>query len=580
MRMSRLHAPTLKEAPREAELPSHALLTRAGFIRKVAAGIYEFLPLAVRSIRKISDIVREEMDRAGAQEVLMPVVVPAELWQESRRWGQYGPELLRFKDRKDGDFLLGPTHEEVIVDLVRRDVRSYRDLPLNLYQIQTKFRDEIRPRGGLMRGREFIMKDAYSFDVDEAAARRSYAAMYEAYNRIFTRCGFEFRVVDADPGNIGGSLSQEFQVLADTGEDAIVACRACDYAANVEKAEAVAPPASPSEGSPPLEKVATPGKRTIEEVAAFLGVEPSRLIKTLVYVADGRPAVVLLRGDHEANEVKIRNALGATELHLADEATIEGVTGAPVGFAGPVGLGDDVPVLADRALAGMRDAVTGANERDAHWVHVDLDRDARVDRYDDLRLVEPGDPCPRCGGQLEFYRSIEVGHIFYLGTKYSEPMRCTFLDEQGVERPAVMGCYGIGITRVLAAAVEQCHDEAGIAWPLPIAPFEVTVVALNANDEHVCAVAERLYAELRHAGVDVVIDDRRERPGVKLKDADLIGFPYQVIAGRRAVAQGQVEVKRRRDGERVAVPIDEAAAWVRAALERERERYVPETTKD
>ncbi len=559
MRLTRLHAPTLKDVPKDAEVVSHQMLVRGGYLRKVAAGIYNFLPLARRVLRKIETIVREEMDAAGAQEVLLPFVQPAELWIESDRWQKYGPELARLKDRKGGDFCLGPTHEEVIVDLVRRDVRSWRALPLNLYQVQAKFRDEMRPRAGLMRGREFIMKDAYSFDIDDEAANRSYDAMYAAYERIFTRCGLDFRAVEADTGAIGGSRSHEFQVLADSGEDAIVSCAECEYAANVEQAELVVSPGEPGPTSPAAVAVDTPARRTIEEVSAFLGRPAEAFIKTLLFRADGALVVALVRGDHELNEIKLAKALGATTVELADEAAIQAATGAPVGFAGPVGLDASIRVVADSSIRGMRGAVTGANEADRHLVDVDEGRDFTAALYTDLRLAQAGDPCPRCGGALRAFRGIEVGHVFFLGTVYSEKMRCNYLDEHSTERPMVMGCYGIGVTRIMAAAIEQHHDEHGIVWPLALAPYAVTILPLQMNKPEVVEAAERLYTELLEAGVAVLLDDRKERAGSKFADAELMGIPYRVAIGGRGLAEGVLEVKAR-SGEMEKVPVERVTA--------------------
>jgi len=559
VRLTRLHAPTLKDVPKDAEVVSHQMLVRGGYLRKVAAGIYNFLPLARRVLRKIETIVREEMDAAGAQEVLLPFVQPAELWIESDRWQKYGPELARLKDRKGGDFCLGPTHEEVIVDLVRRDVRSWRALPLNLYQVQAKFRDEMRPRAGLMRGREFIMKDAYSFDIDDEAANRSYDAMYAAYERIFTRCGLDFRAVEADTGAIGGSRSHEFQVLADSGEDAIVSCAECEYAANVEQAELVVSPGEPGPTSPAAVAVDTPARRTIEEVSAFLGRPAEAFIKTLLFRADGALVVALVRGDHELNEIKLAKALGATTVELADEAAIQAATGAPVGFAGPVGLDASIRVVADSSIRGMRGAVTGANEADRHLVDVDEGRDFTAALYTDLRLAQAGDPCPRCGGALRAFRGIEVGHVFFLGTVYSEKMRCNYLDEHSTERPMVMGCYGIGVTRIMAAAIEQHHDEHGIVWPLALAPYAVTILPLQMNKPEVVEAAERLYTELLEAGVAVLLDDRKERAGSKFADAELMGIPYRVAIGGRGLAEGVLEVKAR-SGEMEKVPVERVTA--------------------
>jgi prolyl-tRNA synthetase len=578
-RLSKFHLPTLKEAPSEAEVASHILMVRGGYLRKVAAGIYSFLPLGWRVIQKIERIIREEMNRAGAQEVFLPAVIPAELWQESKRWDYYGAQLLRLKDRKGGDFVIGPTHEEVIVDLVRGDVRSYRQLPLNLYQVQTKFRDELRPRAGLMRGREFIMKDAYSFHATDEDAQREYGNMYDTYSRIFSRCGLAFRAVEADTGTIGGSRSHEFQVLAETGEDALVACDTCSYAANVEEARvrvAATPPPGPPAAA--LERVETPGKRTIEEVTNFLGVPATALAKTLIYLADGRPVAVMVRGDRTVNEIKLRAALGAKELVMATDRAVEELTGAPVGFAGPVGL--RIPVHCDLEVAALPELVSGANAADLHYRHVAPGRDFTLAGRGDYRQAAPGDGCPRCdGGHFRGYRGIEVGHVFFLGTKYSEPMRCNFLDAEGKDRPMIMGCYGIGVTRIAAAAIEQNHDADGISWPVPIAPFEVTLLALQAGDAGVQKVCERLEGELCAAGLEVLYDDRDERPGVKFKDADLVGVPYRIAVGKKGVAEGVVEIKARRSPEVVRVKDSEAAAYVRDRVFRERSESVQENVR-
>jgi len=547
MRQSQLLIPTLREDPGEAEIVSHRLMLRAGMIRKVAAGIYTYLPLGLRVIRKVERIIREELNRTGAQEVLMPIASPAELWQETGRWDFYGKELFRLKDRHERDFCLGPTHEEVITDLVRREVRSYRQLPANFYQIQTKFRDEIRPRFGLMRGREFIMKDAYSFDADEAGAKESYRKMYEAYKAIFTRCGLTFRPVEADTGLIGGTSSHEFMVLADTGEEGIAVCDACDYAANIERAElqehAHKPP---PETLREKRRVPTPGKKTVEEVTAFLKVPATQLVKTLLYRADGKTVAVLIRGDHEVNEVKLRKALGATDLVMADAATVEKLTGAPVGFAGPLGL-SGITMLADLAVKPLTNVVVGGNATDTHWVDVTPGRDFTPDRYADIRNAMAGDACPRCAKPLRIVRGIEVGHVFMLGTKYSEKMKATYLDKQSQERLIVMGCYGIGVGRTAAAAIEQNHDAKGGIWPAPIAPFHVHVLPL-ADKGKVLEAAIAIETELEKAGVEVLVDDRDERPGVKFNDADLIGCPYQVVIGEKNLSQGLMELKERRAG--------------------------------
>jgi prolyl-tRNA synthetase len=569
MRFSQTLIPTLKEAPAEAEVPSHVFMMRGGYMRKVAAGIYSFLPLGWKVVQKVSRIIREEMNRAGASEVFLPAIIPAELWQESGRWEQYGAQLLRLKDRKGGDFVVGPTHEEVICALVRGDVRSWRQLPLNLYQIQTKFRDELRPRAGLMRGREFIMKDAYSFHVDEKDAKREYQNMYDAYQRIFTRCGLAFRAVEADTGNIGGSLSHEFQVLAETGEDALVACDTCDYAANVEQAVSRAAAPASAKGTQPMTTVSTPGKHSIEEVSTFLKVPAATLVKTLIYLADGKPVAVLVRGDREVNEIKVKRATGAVDVVLATDATVREVTGAPVGFAGPVGL--KIPVYADDEVVALEDFVVGANAADAHLTGVNVGRDFTPTATGDYRQAAPGDAYPRCDkGHFKGYRGVEVGQVFFLGTKYSKPMGVSFLDVDGKEKPAEMGCYGIGVTRIVASAIEQNHDAGGIIWPVPIAPYEVMVLELQQDDDAVLAASKRIYEELQAAGIDVLYDDRDERPGVKFKDADLIGVPYRITVGKKGMAEGIVELKLRKGTEVRKIKLDEIVPLVVAEVTKER----------
>lgn len=569
MRYSQYFLPTLKETPGDAEVVSHQLMARAGMIRKVAAGVYDYLPFGLRVIRKVENIVREEMNRAGAIELLMPAVNPADLWQQSGRWQEYGKELLRFKDRKETDFCIGPTHEEVVTEIVRGTVNSYRQLPLNLYQIQTKFRDEIRPRFGLMRGREFIMKDAYSFDVDDAGADVSYKKMYDAYRRIFERCGLKFRAVEADSGAIGGSFSHEFMVLAETGEDAIVSCNCCDYAANVEKAELRAPIGEAPAPAMELGKVATPNLKSIEDVAAFLNENPQKMVKTLMLQNEREENVaVLLRGDHKLNEVKLCNFLDCNHLQMADEALVRKLTGAPTGFSGPIGL--TCRVLADQELAIMSDFGLGANEENYHLTGANHGRDFQVEAFVDLREAMAGDPCPRCEGKLESWRGIEVGHVFKLGSKYSDKMHATVLDDQGKERTLIMGCYGIGIGRTAAAAIEQNHDENGIIWPMPLAPFQVIVTLLNPNDETVLGAGEALYDQLVAEGLEVLLDDRDERPGSKFKDAELLGIPLRVTVGARGLKEQSFELQDRQTGEKSMLPVDGAAATiatqVRAAL--------------
>jgi prolyl-tRNA synthetase len=560
MRYSQYLLNTVKETPADAEVISHQLMLRACMIKKVAAGIYNYLPFGLRALRKVEQIVREEMNRSGAIELLMPAVTPGELWEESGRWQQYGKELLRLKDRKGAEFCVGPTHEEVITDIVRKEIKSYRQLPLNLYQIQTKFRDEIRPRFGLMRGREFIMKDAYSFDLEDAGADLSYDKMYQAYRRIFERCGLKFRAVEADSGAIGGSFSHEFMVLADSGEDAIVSCDSCEYAANVEKAELNAV-GETVKAQAVLAKVSTPARKTIEEVAAFLKLGLAQLVKTLIVETDsGELFAVLLRGDRELNTIKLGNALGVNWVELAADEKVFKATGAPVGFAGPVGL--EIPVLADLEVGLLADYVVGANEKDYHYTGVNHGRDFQITRFADLRQAVAGDSCPRCDGKLEVWRGIEVGHVFKLGTKYSEKMGATVLDEQGQERTLVMGCYGIGVGRTVAAAIEQNHDENGIIWPMPIAPFQVLITVLNPNDAEVRNAGDSLYQELLDLGVEVLLDDRDERPGSKFKDADLIGIPLRVTVGSRGLKEGNLELQQRRGGERSMLPLAEAGQTV------------------
>ncbi len=553
MRFSRYYVPTLREDPAEAEVISHRLLLRAGMIRKLASGIYSFLPLGLRTLQKITQIVREEMNRAGCLEVMLPVVQPSEIWKESGRWDFYGKELLRFKDRHNRDFCLGPTHEEVIVDLIRHEVRSYRQLPLNLYQIHTKFRDEIRPRFGLMRGREFIMKDGYSFDRDDEGAEKSYWSMYNAYMKIFERVGLEFRAVEADTGQIGGSFSHEFMVLADTGEDTICICQKCNFASNLEKAEVTSASKGsspePSTNTPLPEKVHTPGKHTVEEVASFLQVPAESIVKTLIYEADGKPVALLIPGDRDLNEAKVRAKLKINELKMASPSQVSKWSGCEVGFAGPIGL-NIKHIYADRLLKGKKGLIVGANEKDYHYIHVDMERDCPIEAYMDLVNICEKDPCPRCGASLKFLKGIEVGHVFKLGTKYSKAMNATYLDENGRERYMVMGCYGIGVSRIMAAAIEQNHDEHGIIFPPSIAPFEVAILCLDPKDKSVMKRCEQLYNGLKEIGVDTIFDDRDLRPGFKFKDADLIGFPIQLIVGKKSLKEDVVEAKNRKTGER------------------------------
>ncbi|HEA46787.1 MAG TPA: proline--tRNA ligase [bacterium] len=555
MRMSKGLFPTLKEAPKEAEIVSHKLMIRAGLMRKLASGIYTYLPLGYRVIRKIENIIREEMDRAGAQEVLLPALSPQELWEESGRWGIYGPELMRIKDRHDRFFGLGPTHEEVITDLVRREVKSYKQLPLTLYQIQTKFRDEIRPRFGMLRAREFHMKDAYSFDRNEKGLEKNYKRMYQTYQNIFNRCGLKYKAVKADTGPIGGDVSHEFMVLAKTGEDQIVYCKKCGYAANVNRAEyrrsQVAGRRSQIKEEP-LEKVETPGMKSVEEVTSFLKCKPENLVKTLIYKVDGNPVAILIRGEHEVNERKLEKLLKAKEISLADEETIEKVTGGPLGFSGPVGLnptasGGRIEIIADSDVVGMKNMISGANEKDYHLININLDRDFKADKILDIRSVIPGDLCPKCKIKLIFSRGIEVGHVFKLGTKYSKDLKATFLDEKGRERPLIMGCYGIGLDRIMAANIEQNHDENGIIWPSSIAPYQVLVLIVNNQDKKQIKIAEEVYNSLEKEGIEVLFDDRDLRAGAKFKDADLMGIPLRITIGNKAMKGKKIEIKIRKN---------------------------------
>jgi prolyl-tRNA synthetase len=566
MRWSKQLIPTLREVPQEAEIPSHQLMLRAGLIRKLAAGLYSFLPVGFRSLKKVEKIVREEMDRAGALEILMPALHPQEIWENTGRFEVLKDVMFKIKDRQDRKLVLGPTHEEIVTDLVAHEINSYRQLPVNLYQIQTKFRDEIRPRFGLMRAKEFIMKDAYSFDVDWDGAEKSYQAMYEAYKRIFKRCGLRTKIVEADTGAMGGKSSHEFMVLADSGEDGLVECGQCAYAANLERAESVLRAAVTFDGAEKMpEVVSTPNRRTVQEVSNFFKSPPARLIKTLIYMADDKPVAVLVPGDREVNEIKLNRALAAKSLVLADNPTIARVTGAPVGFAGPVGL--SLPIYADHKLKGYKGAITGANQSDSHLVNVDLERDAKVFQFVDVTSAKGGDGCPRCAdGTLNEKRGIEVGHVFKLGTKYSEKLSALYKDAEGKEHPAIMGCYGIGVTRTLQAVIEQSFDADGIIWPITIAPYTVEVVVVNVQSVESVKVAEQIVADLEAAGVDVLYDDRDERPGVKFKDADLLGVPVRVNVGEKSLAKGVIEVKLRKTKEMRTAPVAEALKAILAAV--------------
>jgi len=586
VRWSQSLIPTMKETPEGAEIPSHVLMLRAGLVGQLMAGAYSYLPLGLRSLRKAEQIVREEMNRAGAVELLMPALTPLSLWERSGRVEAFGNVLMQLSVRRQNkqvQLALGPTHEEVVTELVARHVSSYRQLPITLYQIQTKFRNEERPRFGVLRTSEFIMKDAYSFDTSVEGLNRSYDAMYQAYCRIFARCGLDYLAVEAESGPIGGDASHEFMVLADNGEDSVVHCKSCGYAANLERAETGARASVPPAGAAqkPLTKLDTPNVGSIEQVSKLLKCKPHAMIKTLIYRSQSRPGTdpqtvaVLIRGDHEANEGKIRRALGAARLELAPPEEIERVTKAPVGFAGPIGL--EVPVWADHDIRGMANAVTGANERDKHFVGVNLGRDFTVadDRFADLRNAGAGDPCPRCGATMELRHAIEIGHVFKLGTKYSTALEANFADADEKLHPAIMGCYGIGVNRILASLIETSHDENGILWPMAIAPCEVVISSLNPRETEVSQAADALYDELQELGVDTLYDDRDQRPGVKFKDADLIGIPLRVVVGGRSLKDGKLEIKWRWESEARTIPIDGAGKAIEAMVTEQRGKNRP-----
>ena len=555
MRVSKLYAPTLREVPAEAEVVSHQLMLRAGFMRKAAGGIYTYLPLAWRVLKKIERIVREEMDAKGSQELLMPIVQPAEIWQESGRWDVYGAEMFRLQDRHNRCFCLGPTHEEMVTTLIRGDVRSYRQLPLSVYQIQNKYRDERRPRFGLMRGREFIMKDAYSFDRDEAGLDKSYQDMYDAYTNIFTRCGLNFRPVEADSGAIGGSGSHEFMVIADSGEAEIVFCTSCDYAANVEKAE-LFPLEAQEEAMLTKEEVVTPDCKTIADVCAYLKLPVDHSVKAVAYNSEKGLILCFVRGDHEVNEIKVINTCGVIDLEMATEEQLA-AAGTVGGYMGPVGIDNKkVIVVVDATVMKMHNVCCGANKEGYHFINVNPGRDFTPTYVADIRLIQEGDPCPHCGGEVSKARGIEVGQVFKLFTKYSSALKATYLDENGKEQPMVMGCYGVGVSRTMAAAIEQNYDDNGIIWPIEIAPYHVLVVPVNKKDEASAEKAEEIYMQLKKVGLETVIDDRKERPGVKFKDADLIGYPLRVVVGPKTLTEGKLEVKIRKTGEIRYLPLD------------------------
>ncbi len=567
MRLSEYFLPTLREIPAEADTISQKLMLRAGMMRKLASGIYEWLPLGLRVLRKVEQIVREEMDKIGGLEVWLPLLLPRELWEQTGRWALYGKELMRLKDRKEAEFALGPTHEEVITDLVRNEVRSYRELPKMFYQFGLKYRDEIRPRFGVMRAREFYMKDAYSFHATEEDAERYYKIVFDAYAKICARCRLKYRPVEAESGAIGGKFSHEFMVLADTGEEEIVSCASCGYAANVERAEiAKTQNVRQSAKLELLKEVHTPNMRTVEEVAIFLQSTADKFIKSLIYLADNQPVMVLVRGDSEVNETKLKNYLGGNELVLAGGETIEKVTGAPVGFAGPVGLqitDYKLQILADYSVENIVNAISGANKKDYHLMNINIGRDYQPEAVIDLRKIKPGDLCPKCGKVLTFSRGIEVGHTFKLGTKYSQSMKATFLDALGKEQYFIMGCYGIGVSRMVAAAIEQNNDENGIIWPISIAPYQVLIIPVNTNEPKIMELSENIGQKLRENGYEVLLDDRNERAGVKFKDADLIGIPVRIVVSEKNLARGEVEVKKRAESEVALIPVDNLVSGIK-----------------
>ncbi|KZM57943.1 proline--tRNA ligase [Aeribacillus composti] len=556
MKQSQSFIPTMRENPADAEVKSHQLLLRAGYIRQTASGVYSYLPLAHRVLTKIENIIREEMNRIGAVELLMPALQQAELWQESGRWYSYGSELMRLKDRHERDFALGPTHEEVITSLVKDEIKSYKRLPLTLYQIQTKFRDEKRPRFGLLRGREFIMKDAYSFHATQESLDEVYEQVREAYSRIFTRCGLNFRAVIADSGAMGGKDTHEFMVLSEIGEDTIAYSDSSDYAANIEMAPVVASYEKVDEPLMELEKKETPNKKSIEEVAQFFQVPKEKLIKSVLFKVDEKFVLVLVRGDHEVNDVKLKNLYQASVVELASAEETEQVMGVSPGFLGPIGASDKVEIVADYAVQAVVNGICGANENDLHYIGVNPDRDFTVTKYEDIRFIQEGDPSPDGKGRIKFAKGIEVGHVFKLGTRYSEAMKAEFLDEKGKTNPIIMGCYGIGVSRLLSAVVEQFHDENGIIWPNKLAPFEVHLIPVNMKNEEQVKVAEQIYHDLQAKGYEVLYDDRAERPGVKFADSDLIGIPVRITVGKRA-GEGIVEVKERKSGNSIEVSVDQ-----------------------
>ncbi|MDI6793792.1 MAG: proline--tRNA ligase [bacterium] len=566
MKMSKLFLPTLFEEPHEAELISHKLMLRAGLIRRLASGVYSYLPLGYRVLTKVSRIVEEEMDAIGGQQLLLPALHPKELWEETGRWQAYGPDMFKLSDRRNRDFGLGPTHEEIITDLVRSEVRSYRQLPLLLYQIQTKFRDEIRPRFGLMRAREFQMKDGYSFDADQERADKTYELVYQAYGKIFSRCGLSFRAVEAESGLIGGSASHEFMVPAEAGEDLMALCSSCDYAANLERAECGEPSDKHQRGElSELSLVDTPGMKRVDEVSRFLNVKPEQLVKTLIYKAGDEVVAALILGHQELNESKLARTIGRAEPELADPETISSVTGAPAGFAGPIGL-TGIKIIADNSIKGQFNLVTGGNKADAHYIGANYDRDFQVDVWADIKVVQENDSCPRCPEQLEIHRGIEVGHVFKLGTKYSQAMGAVFVDEDGQEKPFIMDTFGIGVSRIIGAVIETSHDENGIIWPMAIAPYQVIVVPINVHDEEQWDLSLKIYQMLQAEGIEVLLDDRDERPGRKFTDSELIGIPIRIVIGNKTKKTGQIEISIRRTGEKRFVPLEDLSSEIKGLV--------------
>ncbi|MDE1890571.1 MAG: proline--tRNA ligase [Planctomycetota bacterium] len=566
MKWSQTLIPTLKESPSEAEIDSHKLMIRAGLIRRITAGAYAYLPLGTLALNKVIDIVREEMNRAGAVEVFLPALQPLDLLEESGRLSVFGDDLITFEDRHGKTTALGPTHEEIVTDIVRNEINSYRQLPITLYQIQTKFRDETRPRFGVLRSKEFIMKDAYSFDVDYEGLNKSYKSMYEAYCRIFDRCGIDYIVVEADSGAMGGDVSHEFMVPSSVGEDILIRCLKCGYSANRERAEAAPVPRENHVSLQSLREVPTPNKHTIQEVGGFLDVKPNRMVKTMIYISNGQPIAVLLRGDHEVNETKLTKVLGQETVTLADHNTIEHVTGARVGFAGPVGL--KIKIIADQAVSTLCNFVTGANKADTHLLNVNPDRDFKIDQVADIRYAVKGDKCPKCNHDLDISQGIEIGHVFKLGTKYSDALKAKFLDANGKEKSMIMGCYGIGVNRIIASLIERSHDENGIIWPLSLTPYKVIIIPVNVNDANSMQMANHIYDDLTNiAGIEVLLDDRDQRPGVKFKDADLIGIPIKIVIGKKFAETKELEIKLRKSGETFLTPPEEMRSRIESLFE-------------